>query len=1218
MESMKLVRLSTSSSMSNLNVLRIRLFKELKSLRFGCPNSIQTLMISHCKRLRNIEGLQHCCILEKLENKDCKELELEEEAEEGNTNDNSTTCREGIISDLVIKALEVLGKAAFKEAASWWGARDELTKLGNTMRLIQARVRDAEKRQEDDSSESIREWLRRLRLVLYRADDLFDEVITLDRQKQRKKSTVAKVGILFSKFGPLYYNKRLANEIMSIRKELDAIKSDMAGLDLRDLSAEERPMARLLGKRETASFVNTEDVIGRDNDKDNIIKMLFDTRYDNQTVTVIPIVGLGGLGKTTLAQLVFNNEMVMEYFDVTKWAYVPEKENMIAIMGKIFKSFTGKDHQNRPLEKIKQGIRDTIEGKKYLLVLDDLWDEGGDRLIDLMNLLKCGKQGSKVIVTTRYEAVAKNVGTIGAPYQLGLLTDDQSWVLFKMLAFKQEEEENNSAFSEIRKDIISMCGNVPLAIKVVAGFLRSRDTKKVWQAQDAQHSKAQLTEGIMDVLKLSYDYLPPALKQCFAYCSLYPKGWCFDKDDVVSLWMAQGYFESSKDTGDQLFLELLARGFFQDPELSDEGNVKYCRMHDLMHDLAQQIAGEESIQMGDNSSIQITERVLHVNLFDSEALSSLFVARRMRSLFLIVYGNNLERLISRFQYLRTFCFDCHDIKKIPNSIGRLIHLRYLSIKSNAIERLPNSITRLENLQTLNLERCWQLRELPSDFAKLANLRHLLLPQILYPWTDLPPDFDKLTSLQALNGFIVGERYGIHSLPALNYRGYLNIKIFKWRRDATWEAQRANLKDKDLLTSLEFRFEEEVTPPPDKMNEMLMFLQLPPNLRGLEVCDYKGDAMPSRWLDGLSKLVSIRIEGCEKCKVVPQVSQLPSLKEFRLIDLDELEYVDVEDNLRVGGAAHNYFPSLEVLCLKNLPCLKGWTRASKDDSEWQPKPLPCLLDMKVDDCPELMSMPVALKLESLCVGGVKWKTFESNLMPHDEEAVLWSSYTPSSSTRYTALKKLSVMGLTLERLLISSRLCNLNELKIKYCQKLRNLKFESPNSIQKLVIIRCRRLRNIEGFKHLSVLEKLEINDCEELEMEEEEEAEEKDEITSIWQWQRLSSLCYLNLSFLKWEKLPSGITSITTLQKLLILRLKNLTELPQEICKLPVLGVLQIEECPKLKSIPSSLLGLKSLKTLYIYNCPDLSERYKRPDGEDCHLIQHIPGVYIERCPSTQ
>ncbi|KAL2940006.1 putative disease resistance protein RGA3 [Bienertia sinuspersici] len=140
---------------------------------------------------------------------------------------------DGVISELVGKALGALGTAAFRKAASWWGARDELKELDKTMRLIQARVHDAEMRQEADSSEAIKEWLRRLRLVLYQADDLFDEVLTRDCQKQRMQTGISgKVGILFSKSGPLYINRKLANEIKSVRKELDAIKSVYGWLEL--------------------------------------------------------------------------------------------------------------------------------------------------------------------------------------------------------------------------------------------------------------------------------------------------------------------------------------------------------------------------------------------------------------------------------------------------------------------------------------------------------------------------------------------------------------------------------------------------------------------------------------------------------------------------------------------------------------------------------------------------------------------------------------------------------------------------------------------------------------------------------------------------------------------------------------------------------------------------------------------------------------------------
>ncbi|KAL2940011.1 putative disease resistance protein RGA4 [Bienertia sinuspersici] len=349
---------------------------------------------------------------------------------------------EGVIADLLVKALEALGTAAFKKAASWWGARDELKELEKTMRLIQARVHDAEMRQEADSGKAIKEWLRRLRLVLYQADDLFDEVLIRHRQKQRMQTRMSgKVGILFSRSGPLYFNRKLANEIKSIRKELDAIKSVMDGLNLRVLPAEELPRARLIQKRETASFVNIEDCIGRDNDQNAIFEMLFDTKFVNDRLVSSQSWGLG----------VSEKQLLLNWFSIIKGL------SSISILL----------HGPMSLRKTIC-ISESIEAKKYLLVLDDLWDEGGDRLIDLMNLLKCGKRGSKVIVTTRSDVVAKSIGTISAPYKLGCLAPHQSWDLFKRLAFTQENQHKNPIFTEIGKEIVIMCGDVPLAIKSYA------------------------------------------------------------------------------------------------------------------------------------------------------------------------------------------------------------------------------------------------------------------------------------------------------------------------------------------------------------------------------------------------------------------------------------------------------------------------------------------------------------------------------------------------------------------------------------------------------------------------------------------------------------------------------------------------------------------------------------------------------------------------------
>uniref|UniRef100_A0A803L2Z8 NB-ARC domain-containing protein n=1 Tax=Chenopodium quinoa TaxID=63459 RepID=A0A803L2Z8_CHEQI len=391
--------------------------------------------------------------------------------------------------------------------------------------------------------------------------------------------------------------------------------------------------------------------------------MIFDPVFAEERVSFIPIVGFGGIGKTSLAQLVFNDEKLKTHFELMKWACVPEVDNQFEVMRKICNSLTGLNCDGLSLEQVQSKIRESISNKRYLLVLDDIWDESRDRWLQVKSLLDCGCKGSKIIVTTRSNVVANVVGTCPA-YDLGLLTDEESWELFKRLELKEGQEESNPNFTRIGKDIVGRCGRVPLAIRVIGSLLYSKDTEQEWLLfRDGHLAKTKVTEddNIMPILKLSYDFLPSPLKQCFAYCSLFQKDYEFEKNELVHLWMAQGYIEASKESigleevGDLYFLELLRRNFFQDARVDDKTDIDTARLRHL-----------------------------------------------------------------RYLNLRYSSIKC-----LSDAITKLENLQTLNLyKCSNLEQLPNGFTKLANLRHLGISKCFILREMPSGFEKMRSLREL--------------------------------------------------------------------------------------------------------------------------------------------------------------------------------------------------------------------------------------------------------------------------------------------------------------------------------------------------------------------------------------------------------------------------------------------------------------------------------------------------------------
>ncbi|KAJ0025014.1 hypothetical protein Pint_07432 [Pistacia integerrima] len=535
-------------------------------------------------------------------------------------------------------------------------------------------------------------------------------------------------------------------------------------------------------ERETHSFVRVEKVVGRDDDKKKVIQLLLDSDV-NENVSIISIFGFGGLGKTALAQLVYNDEHVINYFQLRMWVCVSNNFNEKIIVENIIKSATGKKTEGLDIDQLKECLRkEIINGKKYFLVLDDIWNENSIMWDKLKTLLMDGERGSKILVTTRSEQVARITSTLNSyVYPLKVLDENKSWSLFTQIAFADGIKPKDSKLVEFGKEIVAKCGGVPLVIMTVGHLLHGINEEDDWlHFKDNEMSKVIEKESdILPILKLSYDYLPSHLKQCFAYCALFPKDYKIKKQKLIYLWMAQGFLqaldknECLEEVGNKYFTTLLLMSFFQDPQYDEWGNVVACKMHDLLRELAKLVAGTECTFTTIGTVQSVDDKCRHVSLDCGDVKSSwkfpiaLYSAKNIRSLLLFYRSNwrfDLDggyEIFSSYRYLRALDFGQLKFKKLLHSNGKLKHLRYLNFSYMQIEKLSDSILRLWNLETLDLSHCDKLKELPRDIRKMMNLRHLINKKC-DSLCGMPYGIGCLTNLQTLSIFVASQRNSKHS------------------------------------------------------------------------------------------------------------------------------------------------------------------------------------------------------------------------------------------------------------------------------------------------------------------------------------------------------------------------------------------------------------------------------------------------------------------------
>ncbi|XP_057520309.1 putative disease resistance protein RGA3 isoform X1 [Amaranthus tricolor] len=1175
---------------------------------------------------------------------------------------------DSILYGLSEEALKKLGGSALNEIASAWGFKAELDKLHDTITTVKNVLLDAEKRQADELD--VRGWIERLTLVVYAADDLFDELNTIAsrRQLMGENSISRKVRAFFSHSNHIALALKVSRKIRKIREKLDAIDKDGKQLKL----VQSLPLGRKsMKKREQSySFVDAQQVIGRDADKNAILDLLLasssniDPQNEVLPVPVISIVGIGGQGKTTLAQLVYNDPKVEKSFNLRLWVCISEVLDFKGVLEKILRSATKAETPKLDIEQLQAMLREAISGKKYFLVMDDVWDDKREKWLKLRDLLKMGGEGSKILVTTRSKEVARIMDSL-AIYELQGLTNEKSWELFVNMAFEPGQAQQKPRLVKLGKEIVKRCANVPLAIRTLGSLLYGKEEKK-WSSL-MNTSLAKLSDGnqevndILSILKLSYNDLWSPLKNCFAYCALFPKDYEFNKEMLKQLWMAEGFIvadyegnQSLEDVAEDYFQILLQRCFFQDIKTEELGAIIGCKMHDLMHDLARSVAGAKC-KVASLEETRFDVKIIHLS-YACRLTSSWKIQDSMRNMQLLrtflmpehkfdgsLFGELMcKQLISSFSCLRVLDLHSLWLKTLPDSVGNLIHLRYLNLSKTPIQELPNSITKLLNLQTLNLYRCRNLGALPTGIRKLVNLRSLDVGDWDINLLQMPSGIGKLTLLQKLplfrTDYEVSNRAKLSELKQLNnLRGELHIIICGNMGNPSFEANEANLISKQGLDKLEisFTFSED--------DEVLMEgLKPHSNLRKWVIRFYRGKNFPS-WatMDNLSislpNLVCIYLEHGESSEV-PVLSQLCFLKYLYVNHYSNVEYMENNDMINQFSSSPSmptytetiFFPSLQELHLSWMDSLKGWWKEDveavvrNDDAkeasylqqgnEMSMLSFSKLSKLSIYRCPKLKTLPLCPNVEELNVSDI-----DESLL----EIILKIATTRSNSSSQTTsrLKKLTLsnaeklMSLPMHCLHQLSSLTIEHDPHLKSTDTLVEVFARLSSSLRYLKFRFCTKLRSIsKGLGHLTALETLNLESCFELDLSpNQQEANEEDEDDMPWKAFKtnLRSLKLFRLP--KLVDFPSGFRHLTNLRSLEITYNVNLRELPEWISCVSSLINMKLYGCPELTCLPDGFRNLTNLNRLMIGKCsPILTERCKGPNGSDWLKIQHIPFLIID------
>ncbi|KAK1418715.1 hypothetical protein QVD17_27861 [Tagetes erecta] len=743
-----------------------------------------------------------------------------------------------------------------------------------------------------------------------------------------------------------------------------------------------------------------------------------------------------------------------------------------------------------------------------------------------------------------------------------------------------------------------------MLILAIGRLLRAKANGEEWD--DVLNSEIWDLENAFEIIpafRLSYHDLSSDLKRVFAYCSLFPKGFLFDKDELVFLWMAEGLNKEIEIT---------------EATLAKYRHISFIREKYVGYQKFEAFKRARSLRTFIATSVGM------VTGWDFFYLSTKI----------------LVLILPELPLLRVLCLSCFRIDEVPNCIGSLEHLRYLSLSQTKIRELPENVGNLCNLQTLIVSRCKSLTKLPKSFLKLKNLRHFDIRNTPL-LKKLPLGIGELKNLHTLTKFIIKEDFAITNLKGLtNLQGEISIEGLH-KVQSAMHAREANLSKK-RLTKLELKggyalhdyrrgtLENEVLNELKPCNE---------KLKELAIVSYGGIEFPN-WVGDTSfrHLVEVLIYNCEHCTSLPPLGRLPSLKKLFIQGMNNVKVIGLD----FTGTTFVAFPSLEILTFKYMP---GWEVWSTNNVVFDAV-FPCLRELHIKKCPKLIDVSLEalpllkvleidacgdtvlrslacigssitkLEIRSIsCLTGEAWRCAleylgaveEISMWNCNEVRNLWESKVEASKVLVN-LKKLNVhqcdnlvsLGGTEEGNFRSNLPSSLMMLEISSCRSLKRCC--CPNSIESLGINSCSSVTNVSfptttrGHK----LKSLHLYGCNKLTEITNNTNMSMIESIFIHGWTNLNSVTQFTNSI---HLTQLNIKNCQSLASLPDLHLPNLTFFMIAFCplesfpnlQLPNLTELIIAYCQNLASFRDLLFpNLTSLKSLAIRNCPNLNANFPR------------------------